>query len=89
MREEATHHVIPAEIKYMPDKHGYLMVEEGVHEAINVRTEGERAMRVLTCNTINGGNIFAVSQLLDLGRKGHARVLDMEVPWNLPYRCEP
>ena len=54
-----------------------------------MRTEGERAMRVLTCNTIDGGNVFAVSQLLDLGGIGHARVLDMEVPWNFPYRCEP
>ena len=34
-------------------------------------------------------NVVAVSQLVDLERKGHVRVLDMEVPWKLPCRCEP
>ena len=48
-----------------------------------------RDASVLTCKRTMGENVIAVSQLLDLGRKGHARLLDMEVPRNLPGRCEP
>ena len=48
----------PAEIKYMPDKHGYLMVELEEKEAIDVRTEEGRAMRVLTCNNAILGTLL-------------------------------